>query len=94
MNATFQNRARLWNDMHNSFGEVLDYIVERSGGVNVYDITTYHRYPSVLVNMYFETPEIISLYGLHTGIKFGSQSSNVYEQLFEDFMKPEVPLVE
>jgi uncharacterized iron-regulated membrane protein len=27
MNATFQNRARLWNDMHNSFGEVLDYIV-------------------------------------------------------------------
>lgn len=42
--------------MHISFGEVLDYIVDNSGNVNVYDITIYHRYPTVLVNSYFDNP--------------------------------------
>jgi hypothetical protein len=51
LNATFQNRLRSWNDLHDSFGKVLDYIVERTGGVNVYDIITiYNRYPTILVN--------------------------------------------
>lgn len=50
LNASLQNRGRNWKDLHNSFGEVLDYIVQSSGGVNVYDITSYHRYPTILVN--------------------------------------------
>lgn len=94
MNATFQNRNRNWKDLHNSFGEVLDYIVERSGGVNVYDITIYHHYPTLLVNEYFDNPDTISLFSLNKDVKFGSQSSNVYESLYEDFMQPYVPLVE
>jgi len=50
LNGTFQNRMRNYKDMHKTFGDVLDYIVERSGGVNVYDITSYDRYPTILIN--------------------------------------------
>ncbi len=53
LNATFQNRNRNWRDLHNSFGLVLDWIVEKSGGVNVYDITKYHNYPTILINQFF-----------------------------------------
>lgn len=94
LNATFQNRNRNWRDMHHSFGKVLDWIVEKSGGVNVYDITKYHNYPTILINQFFETPSNIELFKLNREIEFGAQSSNVYEALFEDFMKPEVNLVE
>lgn len=65
LNATYQNRARQWRELHHSFGEVLDYIVDNSGNVNVYDITTYHRYPTILVSQYFDTPEIASLFALN-----------------------------
>ena len=94
LNATYQNRLRDWRNLHHSFGLVLDYIVERSGGVNVYDITKYHNYPTSLINEYFQRPENIALMRINRDIEFGAQGSNVYEALFEDFMKPEVALVE
>lgn len=94
LNATYQNKGRLWKDLHNSFNKVLDFIADRSGGVNIYDITIYHMYPTLLVGEYFNNPDVISLFGLNPGIRFGDQASNVYEALFEDFMKPEVSLIE
>jgi hypothetical protein len=36
--------------MHNTFEQVLGLIVEVSGGVNVYDITKYKDYPSLLLD--------------------------------------------
>lgn len=53
LNSSLQNRALNYTALHHSFGQVLDYIVQKSGGVNVYDITSYNRYPTVLVNEYF-----------------------------------------
>jgi hypothetical protein len=65
LNGTFQNRMRNYKDMHKTFGDVLDYIVERSGGVNVYDITSYDRYPTILINEYFDQPSTIDLFSLN-----------------------------
>jgi len=36
--------------MHNTFEQVLDLIVQVSGGVNVYDITKYKDYPTLLLD--------------------------------------------
>ena len=49
INATFQERIQAWNDTHDSFDNILDYIVEKAGGINVYDITKYHDYPDILI---------------------------------------------
>ena len=38
-----------WDDLHNSFDTALDFIVERAGNINVYDITKYHEYPDLLI---------------------------------------------
>lgn len=46
VNATFQDRMKQYDDLHNSFEVVLGAIVRWSGGVNVYDFTSYHDYPS------------------------------------------------
>jgi methyl coenzyme M reductase alpha subunit len=35
--------------MHNSFEQVLGLIVDVSGGVNVYDITKYKEYPTLIL---------------------------------------------
>lgn len=68
MNATFQERIHLWRDLHDSFDNVLDYIVEKAGNVNVYDITKYHRYPNVLISDYLGQPETKTLWDLNTNI--------------------------
>ena len=81
-------------ELHNSFDLALDLIVELAGGVNVYDITKYRDYPTELVRMYLSNPDIIKMFKLNPSIEFGSQSGNVYEGLFEDFMKQYVHLVE
>lgn len=41
LNATYQERIRDFKEMHNTFDQVLDLIVDLAGGVNVYDITKY-----------------------------------------------------
>jgi hypothetical protein len=94
MNATFQDRIRSWRDLHDSFDNVLDYIVEKAGNVNVYDITKYHEYPDILIAEYLSQPNIKSLWSLNHDIHYGSQAANVYEAMYEDFMKPYVHLVE
>lgn len=61
-NATFQERMRYWKDLHQSFEDALDFIVQRSGGVNVYDITSYQEYPDALVGEYLNDPETKKLF--------------------------------
>ena len=69
-------------------------IVDYAGGVNVYDITSYHEYPTLILDEYLGNINIQKLYGIRSDIKFGAQSGNVYEGMYEDFMKPYVTLVE
>ena len=80
-------------DLHDSFDDALEYIVDRAGGVNVYDITKYHEYPDLLINSYLGQPDIVKLYSLNPDIEFASQAGDVYEAMYEDFMKPYVHLV-
>lgn len=49
LNATYQERRRDWDGLHNTFDATLDLIVSLSGGVNVYDITQYKEYPTQLL---------------------------------------------
>ena len=94
INATFQDRTRAWNDSHNSFDNILDYIVEKAGNINVYDITKYHDYPDILIDSFLNQPDNKKLFFLNSEIEFGAQSDKVYEYMFEDFMKPYVHLVQ
>ena len=56
MNATYQERNRKMRELHDSFDLALDYIVNVSGGVNVYDITKYRPYPTMLIDSFLGTP--------------------------------------
>ena len=94
INATFQDRIRAWRDLHDSFDNVLDYIVEKAGNINVYDITKYHDYPDVLISEFLNQPDNKKLFFLNNDVEFGAQSDHVYEAMYEDFMKPYVHLVE
>ena len=69
-------------------------IYNSTGGVNYYDITKYQLYPTQLLDSYFASDEILSLYGLDPSIKFNKQKANVEESLIEDGIKSEVALVE
>ena len=44
--------------------------------------------------MYFNNPEVISLYKLNPEIYYNRHSANVYKSMYEDFMKPYVERVE
>ena len=81
-------------ELHDSFDLALDYIVNKSGGVNVYDITKYKPYPTVLINSFLSTPDNIKKFQLIPELEFGSQNSNVYQGLYEDFMRQYVGIVE
>lgn len=56
MNSTYQERNRKYIEMHDTFDLALDYIVNKSGGVNVYDITKYRPYPTRLIDSFLSTP--------------------------------------
>lgn len=94
LNATFQERRRYWRDLHDTFDNTLDLIVNLAGGVNVYDITKYRDYPDLIINEYLSNYDTQTLFGLKRDIVFGSQSDHVYENMYEDFMMPYVHLVE
>ena len=94
INATFQDRIRAWRDLHDSFDNILDYIVQKAGGINVYDITSYQDYPDILISEFLGQPDIKKLFSLNQNIEFGSQSENVYDAMYIDFMMPYVHLVE
>lgn len=78
INATYQERIRDFRNMHDSFDDAIEYIVEKAGGVNVYDITKYHDYPDQLIGQYLGQPDIVKLYSLNRDIEFASQAGNVY----------------
>lgn len=42
--------------MHDTFDLALDYIVNKTGGVNYYDITKYRPYPTRLIDSFLSTP--------------------------------------
>jgi hypothetical protein len=69
---------RKMRDLHDSFDLALDYITNKSGGVNVYDITKYRPYPTRLIDSFLSTPENIKRFKLMPELSFGSQSGNVY----------------
>lgn len=81
-------------ELHDTFDLALDLIVNMSGGVNVYDITKYHDYPDEIIGSFLESPDNKKLFGLNPEVEFGTQSGNVYEGLYEDFMRQYVFLVE
>jgi ABC-type Fe3+-hydroxamate transport system substrate-binding protein len=94
INATFQDRIRAWRDLHDSFDNILEFIVDKAGGINVYDITSYQDYPDILISQFLGQPDIKKLFSLNPDIEFGSQSENVYDAMYIDFMMPYVRLVE
>lgn len=94
LNGTFQERRKYWKDLHNTFEVALELIVEWAGGVNVYDITKYREYPDLIIDEYLGNNEVQTLFALRKDIKFGGQAGNVYEAMYEDFMKPYFHLVE
>lgn len=94
LNATYQERMRDWDALHNTFDTALDLIVSLAGGVNVYDITQYKEYPTQLLQSFFDNSDIMNRFKLNPNITYASQSGQVYEYLFTDFMKQYVRLVE
>jgi len=93
LNATFQERTRDWRNLHITFDQVLDMIVDLAGGVNVYDITKYKEYPNQLLESFFGNPDIKNKFKLNADVVYSAQSGNVYENLFTDFMMQYVRLV-
>jgi len=62
--------------------------------VNVYDFTKYKDYPTQLLEEYFNNPTVKALWKLNADVDYGVQGGDVYEALYQDFMKPEVARVE
>ena len=65
-----------------------------AGGVNVYDITKYRRYPDIIISEYLGNYDIQTLFSLRRDIIFNAQKGNVYEAMYLDFMQQYVHLVE
>ena len=61
--------------------------MERAGNINVYDITKYHEYSDSLIESYLKNPVTQDLWKLNKDLTYGGQSGNVYEAMYEDFMK-------
>ena len=52
---------RQYKDLHVSFYQVLNSITA-SAGVNVYDMTKYHSYPTSLLDTYYQSSDILDMY--------------------------------
>lgn len=83
-----------YDALHLDFDTALDYIVERAGNINVYDIKIDNDYEELL-QPYFRNPAILKdIYQLNPEIVYDSQSDQVYDALYTDFMKSEMNAVE
>ena len=82
LNTTYQERIKDWRGVHDSFDKALDLIVYFAGGVNVYDITKYHDYPTQLLESFFEDTDMITKFKLNAQVEYGAQAGNVYEHLY------------
>jgi carboxypeptidase C (cathepsin A) len=78
LNATYQERRKYYNDMHDTFDDVLEMIVDLAGGVNIYDITSYKEYPTKLLEEFFGNEVVQNIYKLNPDIEYAAQSSMVY----------------
>ena len=94
LRAARNNGKQDHNKLHDDFDNAIDYIVEKFGDVNVYDIKIDGEYECIFFSWnleflqpYFRDPHILKLYGLNTGIVYDSQADDVYNNLYEDFMK-------
>jgi hypothetical protein len=94
LNATYQERTRNMRDMHMSFDLAFDLLNTMTGGINVYDITKYQDYPTQLLDSFLGSPDNKKRFALNPDIKYGAQAGNVYEGLYDDFMRQYVRLVE
>jgi vitellogenic carboxypeptidase-like protein len=94
LNGTYQQRARDWDSLHDTFDLALDLIVKFAGNVNVYDITKFRDYPTQLLESFFSSPDIISRFKLNPNVTYAAQADKVYEALYTDFMMQYVHLVE
>lgn len=94
LNGTYQQRIRDMRGLHDTFDLALDYIVNQAGGVNVYDITSYQDYPTLLLESFFGNPVYQKMLKLNPNVTYSAQSDKVYEHLYEDFMQQYVHLVE
>ena len=65
LNGTYQHRIQDWDGLHDTFDLVLDFIVDSAGGINIYDITKYHDYPTLLLESFLESPDILKRFKLN-----------------------------
>ena len=79
--------------LHDIFDDTLDYIVDRAGDVNIYDIRIFGDYEETVAE-YLHKSDIISLFAFNPEIRYGMQGDQVYMALYQDFMKEEVKRVE
>lgn len=100
LNASRHELQSNYDLLHIDFDNAIEYIVERAGNVNVYDIKIDGDYEGInennteLLQPYFNNPEYQRLYNLNPAIVYDSQSEDVYNNLFTDFMMPEVSRVQ
>ena len=93
LRAAKNNGRQNYTNLHDDFENSLDYIVSQAGNVNVYDIKIDGEYEGTnLISLeflqpYFRDPHNIKLYGLNTGIVYDSNADDVYNNLYDDFMK-------
>ena len=75
--------------LHDIFDDCIDYVVEKGGNVNVYDIRRFGDYEETVAE-YLHRSDIISLFAFNPEIRYGMQGDQVYMALYNDFMKSEV----
>ena len=51
--------------------------ITNSTDVNVYDMTKYEHYPTDLLDEYFDSSEVLEMYGWDKSVKFNGQGGNV-----------------
>ncbi len=94
LNSSYQFLNERYTDLHKSFWRVVETIGNNSFGTTAWDVTKYKFPPTGLLDSYFASDEVLSMYQLDPSVKYNSQASNVYEALYDDFMKRETQLVQ
>lgn len=101
LNASRHHNARDFDKLHDDFDRALDYIVEKAGDVNIYDIRIDGDYEGTstsiieLLQPYFRDEKIgAGIYGFNPEVVFDSQAEAVFDSLYTDFMQPEVQRVQ
>lgn len=85
INASLHNIQDDFDALHWDFDNALDYVVQKAGDINVYDIKidgeyegTYPSNSLEFLFPYFRDPEILALYNLNPAIPYDGQADQVY----------------